>query len=57
MASNKKHPFHLVDPSPWPFVTSMTLLVLCIGGVLYMHDIDKILLSYLDSPYIENQKI
>ncbi len=32
-----KHPFHLVDPSPWPIVTSGSVLVMAIGGVLLMH--------------------
>lgn len=32
-----KHPFHLVDPSPWPIVTSGSLLVLAVGGVQLMH--------------------
>jgi cytochrome c oxidase subunit 3 len=40
MASQKKHPFHLVDPSPWPFASSLSLLILAIGGVLAMHKID-----------------
>lgn len=39
----KKHPFHLVDPSPWPFATSMSVLVLAIGAVLSMHGVDHIL--------------
>jgi cytochrome c oxidase subunit 3 len=36
-----KHPFHLVDPSPWPFVGSLSALVLATGGVLAMHGLDK----------------
>lgn len=36
-----KHPFHLVDPSPWPFVAALSALVLAIGGVLAMHGLDK----------------
>ncbi len=36
------HPFHLVDPSPWPMLTSLSLLVLAIGGVLFMHHISKV---------------
>lgn len=36
------HPFHLVDPSPWPLITSLSTLVLAIGGVLIMHDKNKI---------------
>jgi len=36
----QNHPFHLVDPSPWPFVTSLSVLILAIGAVLWMHKID-----------------
>jgi len=35
----KGHDYHLVDPSPWPFVGAMSALVLAIGTLLYMHDI------------------
>lgn len=34
----KKHPFHMVQPSPWPLVSSMAALLFGIGAVLYMHD-------------------
>ena len=34
-----KHPYHLVDPSPWPFLGSMSAMVMMIGAVLYMQDI------------------
>ena len=34
-----KHPYHLVDPSPWPFVGSMSAMVMMIGAVLYMQEI------------------
>lgn len=33
----QRHPFHLVDPSPWPFVASLSAFSCVIGGVLYMH--------------------
>jgi len=33
----QRHPFHLVDPSPWPFVGSMGAFGLTFGGVMYMH--------------------
>lgn len=33
----QKHPFHLVDPSPWPLITSFNLLGLVLGGVLFMN--------------------
>src|SRR3990167_7990514 len=36
--SNKDHPFHIVDPSPWPFVGSIGAFVSMIGLVLLMHD-------------------
>lgn len=38
MATTKqRHLFHLVDPSPWPLVSSMGALTLTTGGVMYMH--------------------
>ncbi|MDX6751091.1 cytochrome c oxidase subunit 3 [Geminicoccaceae bacterium 1502E] len=33
-----KHDYHLVDPSPWPFVGAMSALVATVGGVLWMHE-------------------
>jgi cytochrome c oxidase subunit 3 len=35
--SVQKHPFHLVDPSPWPIVVSFSSLALLTGAVMYMH--------------------
>ena len=35
--SKHYHPFHLVDPSPWPFVGSFAALGLTVGTVLYFH--------------------
>ena len=32
----KHHDYHLVDPSPWPFIGSMGAFVTAIGGVAYM---------------------
>lgn len=31
------HPYHLVDPSPWPLVASFSLLALTLGGAGAMH--------------------
>nr|WP_321440815.1 cytochrome c oxidase subunit 3 [uncultured Hyphomonas sp.] len=31
-----KHDYHLVNPSPWPLLGSMSVLVLALGGVNYM---------------------
>ena len=33
----KNHDYHLVTPSPWPFVGSVATLVLAIGGIAWMH--------------------
>ena len=33
-----KHPYHLVDPSPWPAIGAASALVLAVGAVLYMHE-------------------
>lgn len=33
----QKHPFHLVDPSPWPFFASISAFSCAIGAVLYFH--------------------
>ena len=30
------HPYHLVDPSPWPIAMSFSLLVLTVSAVMYM---------------------
>jgi cytochrome c oxidase subunit 3 len=37
-AHAKNHDYHLVDPSPWPFIGSMSALVLAIGAIMFMHD-------------------
>jgi cytochrome c oxidase subunit 3 len=31
------HPYYLVDPSPWPFVGSMSALALTAGAVMWFH--------------------
>lgn len=31
-----KHDYHLVNPSPWPLIGSMAMVVLALGGVTYM---------------------
>nr|YP_011017663.1 cytochrome c oxidase subunit 3 [Centroceras gasparrinii]WQF69486.1 cytochrome c oxidase subunit 3 [Centroceras gasparrinii] len=33
----QRHPFHLVDPSPWPFVASLSAFICAIGAVSYFH--------------------
>ena len=31
------HPYHLVDPSPWPIATSFAMLVVTLSTVMYIH--------------------
>ncbi len=37
MSSHAKHPFHMVNPSPWPAVGAFGALILAVGAVLYFH--------------------
>lgn len=32
------HPYHLVNPSAWPLLSSLALLLLAIGALFFMHD-------------------
>nr|QWK44968.1 cytochrome oxidase subunit III [Protohalopteris sp.] len=34
----QRHPFHLVDPSPWPLVAAMGALSMAFGGVMFLND-------------------
>jgi len=37
-AHAKNHDYHLVDPSPWPFIGSLGAFIMAIGAIFYMHD-------------------
>jgi len=51
MINYQKTPFHLVDPSPWPFCVSISVLSLTIGAVMsfnnYINGINLIYLGFL----------
>jgi cytochrome c oxidase subunit III len=34
-----KHPYHLVDPSPWPIIGAVLAGTMFGGGVMYMHNV------------------
>jgi len=36
--TGKRHPYHIVNPSPWPLLSSFAGMLLAIGAVLYMHE-------------------
>lgn len=33
----QSHPYHLVEPSPWPLAASLALLILTVSAVLNFH--------------------
>lgn len=35
--SHQTHPYHLVNPSPWPALGSLALFIGTLGGAMYMH--------------------
>ena len=35
-AHAKHHDYHIIDPSPWPFLGSLGALVMSIGGIAWM---------------------
>ena len=39
MAHAKNHDYHLVNPSPWPFVGSVSAFIMAIGAILWFHKI------------------
>ena len=39
MAHEQKHPYHLVEPSPWPLVGAAAGFVITLGGTMFMHDV------------------
>jgi len=45
ITKTQKHPYHLVDPSPWPLVASLGCFFLTFGFVMFFH-------GYLGSSYM-----
>lgn len=37
-AHAKNHDYHLVDPSPWPFIGAVSVFILAVGAVMFFHD-------------------
>lgn len=35
--NSKNHDYHIIDPSPLPFLTSLVLFILALGGVAFIH--------------------
>jgi len=36
---NVNHDYHIIDPSPWPFIGAIGGLLMAIGGISYMRDL------------------
>ena len=45
MSDNQKHPYHLVDPSPWPLITGISMLMVAIGFIQFLHYEKSLLFS------------
>lgn len=45
--NNQQHPFHLVKPSPWPFLLAFSLCLCLIFTVLWLHDYNTNNCQYL----------
>jgi cytochrome c oxidase subunit III len=39
MSGHAKHHFHMVNPSPWPALGSVSALILAVGAVLFFHKV------------------
>ncbi|MFO0388269.1 MAG: cytochrome c oxidase subunit 3 [Alphaproteobacteria bacterium] len=37
MSHHQDHPYHLVNPSPWPILSSLALFLLTLGMAMFMH--------------------
>ncbi len=38
MAGAKNHDYHIIDPSPWPMIGSISAGIMAVGGIYWMHD-------------------
>ncbi len=36
MAGSKNHDYHIIEPSPWPFIGSVGAFILAIGTIAFM---------------------
>src|SRR3569623_1871393 len=39
MSAQAKHPYHMVNPSPWPALGGLAGLVTAVGAVTYFHKV------------------
>ncbi|MEX1148160.1 MAG: cytochrome c oxidase subunit 3, partial [Sphingomonadales bacterium] len=41
-AHARDHEYHIIDPSPWPVVGSISAFVMMLGAVMWMHDVTPV---------------
>ena len=51
--SKQAHPYHLVEPSPWPLAGAISGLVIAVGAIMFMHKIN-LAHGYLDWRFFSN---
>nr|QGA73995.1 cytochrome c oxidase subunit 3 [Cryptocephalus flavolimbatus] len=44
MTAHKNHPFHLVDPSPWPIISAFGVMTIMVGLIQWFHQLNNNLL-------------
>ncbi len=50
-----RHDYHLVNPSPWPLIGTISLFILAVGGVIYMKGLSGVPVSEGESPGLLDQ--
>ncbi|NJM54711.1 MAG: cytochrome c oxidase subunit 3 [Verrucomicrobiae bacterium] len=50
--SKPEHDYHLVDPSPWPLLSSLGALVMAIGAICWMRSIQGDVLFGVNGPWL-----
>ena len=46
MSAEKTHPYHMVEPSKWPFLGALSALLIAVGGIWYMKEGPSYLLIF-----------
>nr|YP_009655358.1 cytochrome c oxidase subunit III [Oomorphoides metallicus]QCL18075.1 cytochrome c oxidase subunit III [Oomorphoides metallicus] len=57
MSMNKNHPFHLVDPSPWPLLAASSVMTMMVGLIkwFHLHNFNLLLLGALITIMVSTQ--
>ena len=36
--THANHPYHMVQPSPWPILGAGSAFIIAVGAIMYMHE-------------------